>query len=205
MEYDIAENIGTALIPTQVQPEQIDAEIEQQLTTDINALWNFHVQAQNTVATTKEELKVIRHKLGERLHEMKRLLARPGRNGEWSPFLKEHKIPRTTADRLVAAHERLLAPETNCTAGAIDKPTVQDIQRLFTSIRPRLAKILTTQESVYAFILCLINRASLPYERRDEGILLFHPRVSAPEEPKFVAPENVSPAETANSHQGHVV
>jgi len=136
---------------------------------------------------------------------MKPLLARPGRNGKWSSFLQEYGIPRTTADRVVAAYQRSVAPETNRTAGAIHEPTVQDIQRLFTSIRPRLAKILTTQESVYAFILCLISRASLPYERRDEGILLFHPRVSAPGEPKFVAPEDVSPAEPATGNYGDVV
>jgi len=192
MEYTIPENIG--LIPTEVQSEYPETETERKLAIDIIDLWDVHVQAQTIVATTKEELKVIRQSLGERLHEMKQLLARPGRNGEWSPFLKEHKIPRTTADRLVAAHERSLAPQANCTDGAIHKPTVQDVQRLFTSIRPRLAKILTTQESVYAFILCLISRASLPYERRDEGILMFHPTVATQEEPQFVMPEHVPPA-----------
>ena len=104
MEYDIAENIG--LVPTAVPFEQLDTETERKLTADINALWSVHVQAQNTVATTKEELKVIRHKLGERLDEMKRLLARPGRNGKWSSFLQEYGIPRTTADRVVAAYRQ---------------------------------------------------------------------------------------------------
>src|SRR5271157_340258 len=152
MEYNIAENIG--LIPTAVQPEQLNAETERKLTTDITDLWSVHVQAQNTVATTKEELRIVRQQLGERLHTMKRLLARPGCNGKWSSFLQEHKIPRTTADRLVAGHERLLAPETKRTNGALPPPTVRDIEKLFKSIRPKLAKVLTTRESVYAFIVC---------------------------------------------------
>jgi len=192
MEYVIPENIG--LIPTEVQSEYPETETERKLAIDIIDLWDVHVQAQTTVATTKEELKVIRQQLGERLHEMKQLLARPGRNGEWSPFLKEHKIPRTTADRLVAAHERLLAPQANCTNGAVHEPTEQDIQKFFTSVWPKLAKTLTTPESVYEFVSCIITRTIIPHEFRDEGILMFHPTVAAQEEPQFVMPEHVPPA-----------
>jgi hypothetical protein len=110
MEFNIPENIG--LIPRAVQPEQLDAEAERKLTTDINDLWSVHIQAQNTVAATNDELKVIRQHLGERLHEMKLLLARPGRNGQCSPFLQGQGIPRSTADRLVAGHERSLRRRT---------------------------------------------------------------------------------------------
>jgi hypothetical protein len=195
MEYNIAENIG--LIPTAVQPEQLDAETERKLTTDITDLWSVHVQAQNTVATTKEELKVIRQNLGERLHEMKQLLARPGRNGQWSSFLQEHGIPRTTGDRLIAGHLRSVAPETNCPSDAIHAPTTEDIEKLFKSRRPKLARILTTRESVYGFILCLISRASLPHERRDEGILIFHPTVAAP--------KDVPPAKPSNGNHGDIL
>ena len=108
MEFNIPENIG--LVPTAVHSGQLDTEAERKLTTDINDLWSVHVQAQNTVATTKDKLKVIRQRLGERLHEMKLLLARPGRNGQWSSFLQEHGIPRTRADRLIAGHLRSVAP-----------------------------------------------------------------------------------------------
>ncbi|HEX8800585.1 MAG TPA: hypothetical protein VF772_18335 [Terriglobales bacterium] len=108
MEFNIPENIG--LVPTAVHSEQLGAEAERKLATDINDLWSMHIQAQNTVATTKEELKVIRQRLGKRLIDMKLLLARPGRNGQWSSFLQEHGIPRTIADRLVARHERSLVP-----------------------------------------------------------------------------------------------
>jgi hypothetical protein len=65
MEFNIPENIG--LIPSPVHSEQLETEAERKLTTDINDLWGVHLQAQNTVATTKDELKVIRQRLGERL------------------------------------------------------------------------------------------------------------------------------------------
>ena len=73
MEFCISENIG--VVPVAVHPVQLDAETERKLITDITDLWDCHVQAQNTVAITKEELRVIRQRLGERLHGMKRLLA----------------------------------------------------------------------------------------------------------------------------------
>ena len=198
MENIIAENIGTALIPTPVRFDQTAIETEQKLTTDINELWNWHVQAQNTVATTKEELKAIRQRLGERLHAMKQLLARPGCSGQWSSFLKKQRIGRTTADRLVAAHEQLLAPESNCPNDAIREPSKQDVRKLFTSVWPRLAKTLTKPESVYKFIIYIIARSGIPHQCREEGILMFHPTIGVPDEPKFVVPEGVPSVEPAN-------
>ena len=162
-------------------------------------------EAQNTVVTTKEELKLIRQRLGERLHMMKQLLVKTGKNGGWSSFLRGQGISRTTADRLVAGHELLLAPKSNCSDGSIHAPTAKDIEELFKSIRPKLVRVLTTRESVYGFILCLISRASLPHERRDEGILLFHPTVVATAEPNFVAHEDVPHAKPANGKCGDVV
>jgi hypothetical protein len=183
MEFNFAENIG--LVPTAVHSQKLGAEAERKLITDINDLWSVHVEAQRTVATTKDELKVIRQRLGERLHEMKLFLARPGRNGQWSPFLQDQGIPRTTADRLVARHERSLVPETNCVSDAIHEPTEQDIQRLFTSVWPRLAKTLTTPDSIFNFVRCLIIRADIPHECRDERILRVRPTVTPQEEPKL--------------------
>ena len=176
MEFNIPENIG--LVPTAVHSGQLDTEAERKLTTDINDLWSVHVQAQNTVATTKDKLKVIRQRLGERLHEMKLLLARPGRNGQWSSFLQEHGIPRTRADRLIAGHLRSVAPTENCASDAIHEPTKQDIQRLLTSVWPRLAKTLTTPDSIFTFLHFVILRADIPHEYRDEGILMYRPIVA---------------------------
>ena len=203
MEFTITENIG--LIPAAVHSEQLDAEAERKLTTDINDLWSVHIQAQNTIATTNDELRVIRQRLGERLHEMKQLLARPGRNGQWSSFLQQQSIPRSTADRLVAGHERSLAPETNCFSDAIPKPTKQDIQRLLTSVWPRLAKTLTTPDSIFTFLHFVILRADIPHEYRDEGILMYRPIVAMWGEPEFVALVDAPAADPVNDDYGAVL
>src|ERR1700676_4198889 len=80
----------------------------------ITNLWSAHVNAKNAARATNEELRALRARLGEQLSEMKRLLAKPGCDGQWSGFLREHDIPRATADRLVARHERSLHPDENC-------------------------------------------------------------------------------------------
>lgn len=136
---------------------------------------------------------------------MKQLLARPGRNGQWSPFLQNQGIPRTTADRLVAGHKRSLAPEANCVSDAIHEPTKQDIQKLFRSVWPRLAKTLTTPESVYDFVRCIITRADIPHEYHHDRILMSYPTVAMSGEPEFVALVDAPAAEPANDDYAAVL
>jgi hypothetical protein len=78
MEDRIAENPGVEFAPA-ISPEPED---EQKLADEIRQLWAVHVEAQTVVKKTKTELKAIRQRLGERLYEMKQILARPGRNGQ---------------------------------------------------------------------------------------------------------------------------
>jgi hypothetical protein len=106
-------------------------------------------------------------------------------------------VSETTADRLVAGHERAVAPETNRTNGTIHQPNEQDIQKLFTSVWPKLAKALTTPESVYDFVRCIITRSGIAHECLDEGIFMFHPTVAAQ--------ADVPPVEPARGNFGVVV
>jgi len=56
-----------------------ESEEERRLVGEIVELWEVHVQAKSVVKKTKEELKSIRERLSERLHQNK--------NNFW-PFLK---------------------------------------------------------------------------------------------------------------------
>jgi hypothetical protein len=87
---------------------------------------------QGSVKDSQRELRALGKTLGEALFFMKVLLATPGRNGKWSEFLRERKIPRTSGDRLVAAYERSLSPDVNCTGGAMRVPAVAWKTRLGT-------------------------------------------------------------------------
>jgi len=104
-----------------------DAEVtaadaaEAQLAKDIGDLWAVHAQSQSLLGKTRDELKIVRANLAERLYELKSVLSCPGRSGQWSGFLASEKIPRTTADRLVSLHEKSINVDGNRTDGATKK------------------------------------------------------------------------------------
>jgi hypothetical protein len=95
--------------------------------------------------------------LGEHLSELKEMLSKPGRGGQWSSFLKEKGIPRATADRLVQRHEQLINPTANCVSEPISEPTIEEVQKLFASVWPKLGRTLRTKQSLDLFIHLLTD------------------------------------------------
>jgi len=131
-------------------PPQADSQKE--LGETITNLWSAHVNAKNAARATNEELGRIRAKLGEQLSEMKQILAKPGRGGQWSSFLMERGIPRASADRLVARYQRSLDPNANRLTEADSEPTEEEVQRLFIAVWPKLRRTLRSQQSVLLFV-----------------------------------------------------
>jgi len=159
-------------VDTDSPPETPEPQNEQG--DEIASLWSAHQNAKSAARATKEELRAIRAKLGEQLSEMKTLLASPGRGGQWSSFLRERGIPRATADRLVARHERFLSPESNLLSEANSEPTEEEVETLFKSILPRLQRILKTPRSIYRFVSLLTSRYECG-EATDRGIMVLAP------------------------------
>jgi|HubBroStandDraft_1064217.scaffolds.fasta_scaffold46702_1 hypothetical protein len=141
---------------------------------EIASLWSAHQNAKNVARATNEELRVLRANLGQQLSEMKKLLVKSGRSGQWSGFLREHQIPRATGDRLVARHLRSLNPESNLLTEPICEPTQEEIETLFKSILPRLQRILKTPRSIYRFVSLLTSRYECG-EATDRGIMVLAP------------------------------
>jgi hypothetical protein len=131
-----------------------DFETEQRLATQIGDLWSIHTQAQAAAVQSKEHLSQIRHQLGERLCEVKKLVARPGRGGGWSAFLAAQRIPRASADRYVQQYEKTLHPESNCLHESIES-TELAVRKLFAAVWPRLRRVITSQEAFDLFIQLL--------------------------------------------------
>jgi hypothetical protein len=167
-----SESVVTDYAPVTVEPET------EQVGDEIASLWSAHVNAKNLSRATNEELRAIRAKLGVQLCQMKGSLARAGRDGLWSGFLREHQIPRATADRLVLRHLRSLNPSANCVTESISEPTEQDVARCFNAILPRLRRTLKTQTSVYNFVIMLASHYECG-EITDCGILVRKPIPSA--------------------------
>jgi hypothetical protein len=95
---------------------------ESQLSEEIGELWLVHIQATSTISRTKAELRTIRLDLGARLFEMKQLLSRPGRNGQWSSWLQERGISRAAADRLVIRYQQSDNTDANRLNDAVSEP-----------------------------------------------------------------------------------
>jgi hypothetical protein len=127
-------------------------ESQNQLGEQIAGLWSAHVDAKKAARTTNSELRSLRAKLGEQLSRMKEVLAKPGRGGQWSAFLLERGIPRASADRLVARHLRSVNPDVNFLSEPISEPTDEEVQKLFTTVWPKLRRTLRSPQSFYRFI-----------------------------------------------------
>lgn len=143
---------------------------EAQLEKEVEALWQAHNRAKSSARKTTKNLKLIRDDLARALHALKNALSRPGCKGEWSSFLGNHTISRTTADRLVSAHEKSIGqPESNCTTGAIEEPTDVVVHRYLHGLWPKLSLVLTSREHVEVFIAALTNMAEKSFGADDEA------------------------------------
>ena len=142
----------TESLATDFTPETADLQNERTLGDEIACLWSAHVNAKNAARATNEELRALRAKLGEQLCRMKEVLAKPGCDGQWSGFLREHNIPRATADRLVGRHLRSLIPDANRLTEPVSEPTDEDVRKLFMAVWPKLRRTLRSQQSVLLFV-----------------------------------------------------
>jgi hypothetical protein len=146
---------ATESVAADFLPETL--EFQNEVGEAITRLWSAHVNAKITARSTNEELRSIRAKLGEQLSEMKQILAKPGRGGQWSSFLMERGIPRATADRLVARYQRSLNPDSNRVTETVSEPTEAEVQELFIAIWPKLRRTLRSQQSLDLFVRLLTS------------------------------------------------
>ena len=169
------------------------------LTTEIMQHWDAHLHYQGSMKETNQKAREVRQRLGKLLFHLKQVLAKPGRDGRWSSFLKEHGIPRATADRLVARHQRSLDPNANRLSEATSEPTAEQVQKAFNSVWPRLRRVLVTPSSIYQFVLALVSACKDPcLELRDEGILVLKPKAECAILPQCVD----APPETESGVEG---
>ena len=157
-------------------PDGGESQAEAALTSEIVQLWQVHQDCQSAIKQETQEFRSLRSELGRLLHQMKALLAKPGRGGEWSAWLRERRIPRATADRLVLKFERSLQPDGNRLTAQFTELTDAEIQSLFDKLAPKLHKLLRTTGSAYKFIELLAASFEELHRRiTDEGILIPNP------------------------------
>lgn len=151
-------------IPEIIPTDNIDADDTEanRLTEEVDGLWSAHNNANLTRKHSTAELRRIKLQLGERLHQVKVLLAGRGRGGLWLPYLRERKIPRSSADRLVERYLETVGENVNAPSEAL---TVDEaIERLLKSVVPRANQLLPDDEAKYKFILRLASRLGFDIE-----------------------------------------
>jgi hypothetical protein len=169
------------------------AEDENALTCEILQLWEIYRTSKDTAKEQTQRLRIARHDLGRLLLQIKEALARPGRNGEWSAWLREKGIPRATGDRLAQKFERSLNPVSNCLNEAISAPTEAEIQKLLDAVLPKLARVLRTPHSTYRFIDLLTSVCEgIDREVTDAGIFIAKPQSATIAGQSVTEPESIT-------------
>jgi hypothetical protein len=192
-------------VPEAPQPGS-PSQDENILCAEIEQLWQVHNDYKTSIKHESQSLRALRVELGKKLAEMKQVLAKPGRGGQWSSWLKERKIPRATADRLVSKYECSLNPDGNCLTESISEPTEAEIQSLLDKIASRLRRVLRTRNSVYRFVDLVASSFALERQEAEVGLVIVKPfqeTAVAEHVPAEVTVEPVSPigdvVEQANS------
>jgi hypothetical protein len=129
---------------------------ETALTGEIAELWSIHKGKSSSLRSSRLDLERLRDKLAERLTEYHTLLVGTGRNGKWMAFLREAKIPKSTAERYVAKWKLSTMPEpVNRPTGTIQTPSKEEIHLMVKKVKPKVGRYLTTPESVALFVAML--------------------------------------------------
>jgi hypothetical protein len=133
-----------------------DSKAEQVMVTNIVSLWNSLERksssaqiSKKSVADTKEDIAETKRALCVQLSAFKKLLAKVGRNGRWSQFLKEENMSKTTADRYVKWFDKMMEP-TKLVPDELS--TSANISQLVTSIAARILRTLNTATSITRFL-----------------------------------------------------
>jgi hypothetical protein len=178
-----------------------DLQTEVNLAGEISDLWSAHVRAEGTIKRTAAELRELRLSLSAKLHEMKRVLSRPGRNGGWASFLATQNIPLSTADRYVRQHEASLNVPQARNVSNDQFPARSDVHELFQAMWPRLRRVLRNQAKLYEFV-CLVAAAcgNSSRELRENGIFVFRSVLDNPAIRAFAEGRRANDLQQENSN-----
>lgn len=121
--------------------------------------------------------------LAELLYRRKQMLCRLGRNGQWSLWLRQQKISRSTADRLVIQHAASHGLTDELRHRDRAEPLEGDVALAANRVFKRLKNMLSTPRSRMTFLMSLADRLGLEVEYEANGSV----RISLPPPPNEAA------------------
>ncbi len=122
---------------------------------EVASLWSSQRTSTAAVRKSREQLAQIRRDLSKSLYELKNLLAKTGRGGKGAPYLRSMGVSLSTADRYVTKWTLSLAPPEKLLTEEVSPPTTDTINELVAKLRPKLSRVLTTQEAISEFMAAL--------------------------------------------------
>jgi len=141
------------------QNEYLAGEIVQQ--------WSVRQSFRREMAGIQAEVLKRDAVLGDLLHRKKRELCKLGRNGRWCAWLKQRRIPRSTADRLVLEHAEFFGLADELPHRERSEPLEGNVSQAAYRTSDRLENVLTTPKSRMTFIRCLGDLLGLEVEFDD--------------------------------------
>lgn len=104
------------------------------------------------------------------LYRMKRRLSRLGRGGRWHAWLKQNRIERSCADRLVLSYAESLGRRYELPSRYIPAPLEGDVCLAAGRACKRVEKKLTTPRSKMVFLSVLANLLDMSVDWDQEGL-----------------------------------
>jgi len=144
--------------------------------------WHHREQSRRLKDLHEREMLEFDATLAELLFRRKQMLCRLGRNGQWSLWLRQQRISRSTADRLVAQYAATHGLNDELQHRDISEPLEANVCLAAGRVFKRLKNMLNTPRSRMTFISCLADLSGLGVELKADGSMLLS--LSPPDDEK---------------------
>lgn len=131
--------------------------------------WFHREQARHLKDFHEREMLEFDAPLAELLYRRKQMLCRLGRNGQWSLWLRQQRIARSTADRLVAQYAESHGQTDELRHREIAEPLESNVCLAASRTCKRLKNKLSTPRSRMAFVRCFADRLGLGVDLELDG------------------------------------
>jgi len=159
---------------------------DQSLETEILNKWEHREMVRRNMSDEQRELDRVDSNLMGLLFELKKIISKLGRNGGWSTWLQTHKIPRSTADRLVLEHAEYFDLTDELPHRTPSEPLEGNICTAAFRTVSRHERLLRSAKSKMVFMRSLGDVLGLSVEYEDDRIL----RMAEPAIPVEDSPES---------------
>jgi len=153
----------------QSQCSYYSSESPEFLCGEIIHMWFNRKSLQREMSGQQAELSRIDGVLEGLLFEQKKRLSRLGRNGAWSAWLRQHNIPRSTADRLVMEHVEFFGLQHELPQRERLEPLEGRVSQAAYRTSEKFELMLKTPRTRMMFLSCLADRFGLGVDFELDG------------------------------------